>query len=75
MQSAMSLKRRPDETDDVMDIDDDSRLLYDARLRPKTHHHALLSASTIPESKTVVRVDEKGVHWCAAACPLVAPSV
>ena len=31
MQSAMSLKRRPDETDDVMDIDDCERLLYDAR--------------------------------------------
>ena len=72
----MSLKRRPVEAaDDVMDIDDCERLLYDARLRPKTHHHALLDASTIPESKTVVRVDEQGVHWCAAACPLVAPSV
>ena len=72
MQSAMSLKRRPDETDDVMDIDDGERLLYDARLRPKTHHHALLGASTIPVSKTVVRVDDHGVHWISVLNPSAA---
>ena len=76
----MSLKRRPDEADDVMDIDNGELLLYDSLLLPKTHHHALLSASTIPESKTVIRASDDGVRWISvlnpsAACNRVLPSV